>query len=1076
EALNPDRTVARHPLFQHMLVLQNNTASTLDLPGVTAEHHPLDHRVAKFDLTFFAEELPNTDTGFGGLRWDVEFATDLYDRSTVESMTSRLIRILEAVVADPDIPVTGIGLLDPAEEHRALHEWSGSSVPAGDNRPVQTVFEEQARKTPDRIALIQGDEQIPYNLLDTRANQLARHLLARGVRRGDIVGVYLERGPALVTALLAVLKAGAAYTLLDPAFPVERLTAVIADAGVRHVVSRREQAAELGEGPAYVLLDTDEDGRRIDQLDGSGPGTQQTCGPDDAACVMFTSGSTGRPKGVVAPHRALVSTFVGPDYLEFRPDDVYLQSSPVSWDAFALEIFSPLLHGGTSVLPVESRTDLTELTTLVTERGVSVLQLSASLFNVLVDDHPQVLTHLRTVMTAGEAASVSHVERARTLHPHLRILNGYGPVESMGFTTSFTVDEIHTGATSIPIGSPLAGKHAYVLDTLLRPVPPGVPGELYVAGSGLARGYAGRPGLSAERFVANPHEPGKRMYRTGDIAHWRTDGTLEFVRRQDDQVKIRGFRVEPREIEAALARFPGVLQNTVTAREDRPGEKRLIAYAVPATGSTLDADELRRFISQTLPEYMVPAAVVVLDALPLTPNGKLDRKKLPEPPMNGSATGRGPRTPTEEVLCGLFAEVLGIPRAGADDSFFSLGGHSLLAIRLISRIRSALGAEVTIRTLFTTPTPAGLATGLRPPTETRPALTAAQTRPDPLPLSFAQQRLWFLGEWEEGGSTYNIPLALRLHGPLDQNALSTALDDVAQRHEALRTTIRSLHGEPRQHIAADPRVPLVVRACTEDEVHELAGRAAGYEFDLAAELPLRAELLRLAPEDHVLLLVLHHIAGDGWSMAPLARDLSLAYAARAAGDPPDQAPLPVQYADYASWQREVLGDQRDEDSLTVRQLRYWEGVLAGAPEELELPMDRPRPPVPSHRGDLVTTLTDPGLHAGLVALARKNGTTLFMVLQAALATLYSRLGAGTDIPLGTATAGRTDEKLDDLVGFFVNTLVLRTDTSGDPTFRELLDRVRTTDLDAYAHQDLPFERIVEALNPDRTVARHPLFQ
>ncbi|MFZ3494409.1 amino acid adenylation domain-containing protein [Streptomyces sp. 5.8] len=1066
EALNPARSAARHPLFQNMIVLQNNIDGIYEFTGTTSEHHPLEKRAAKFDLTFFVEEAD------GGLRWDVEYATDLYDRPTVESMTGRLLRLLAAVVADPDVPVAGIGLLEPAEERRALEEWSGASAGREDGRSVQAVFEERVGVDGDAIALVQGAERVSFAELNARANRLARHLVAAGVGRGEVVGVYLPRSVELVVSLLAVLKAGAAYTLLDPAFPVERLTAVVEDAGVAVVVSRREQARELGALARYVLLDGDREA--IELLDGSD--LTLPCGAWDAACVMFTSGSTGRPKGVVAPHRALVSTFVGPDYLEFRPDDVYLQSSPVSWDAFALEVFSALFHGGRSVLPVSPRTDLDEMAQLVADHGVTVLQLSASLFNVLVDDRPEVFAGLRTVMTAGEAASVAHVARARHLHPRLRILNGYGPVESMGFTTSFAVaEEEDLSARSIPIGSPLAGKRAYVLDGLLRPVPVGVPGELYVAGSGLARGYAGRPGLTAERFVASPFDPGTRMYRTGDLARWRADGELEFIGRGDDQVKIRGFRIEPREVEAVVARFPAVLQTTVMAREDRPGDKRLVAYAVPADGAVVDPAALRDFVARMLPEYMVPAAFVLLDALPLTANGKLDRRALPAP-VTGAPAGRGPRTPEEEVLCGLFAEVLGVSRVGVDDSFFSLGGHSLLVTRLISRIRSALGAEVGIRTLFATPTVAGLAAGLRKDSERRPALVRAATRPDPVPLSYAQQRLWFLREWEEGGSTYNIPLALRLRGPLDHDALRAALTDVALRHEALRTTIPSVHGEPRQHIVADPEIPLRIRPCTEDELRARADRAGEHEFDLAVELPFRAELLELGAQDHVLVLIIHHIAGDGWSMAPLSRDLSVAYASRAAGRAPEWAPLPVQYADYTLWQRELLGDQRDEQSLALRQLHYWNTALAGVPEELELPMDRARPPVASHRGELVTTLVGPELHAGLTALARETGTTLFMVLQAALAALYSRLGAGTDIPLGTAVAGRGDEALDDLVGFFVNTLVLRTDVSGDPTFRELLGRVRAADLDAYAHQELPFERVVEALNPVRSTARHPLFQ
>ncbi|MFF3350257.1 amino acid adenylation domain-containing protein [Streptomyces sp. NPDC002779] len=528
-------------------------------------------------------------------------------------------------------------------------------------------------------------------------------------------------------------------------------------------------------------------------------------------------------------------------------------------------------------------------------------------------------------------------------------------------------------------------------------------------------------------------------------------------------------------MEAVLTRHERIVQCAVVVREDRPGDKRLVAYVVPSMGSRLDTEEVRRFVGGSLPEYMVPSACVVLDALPLTTNGKLDRKALPEPLVGGDAEGRAPRTPEEEVLCGLFAEILGISRVGADENFFTIGGHSLTATRLISRIRSTLGAELGIGDLFAAPTPAALTARLGHGTS-RPRPAVVAVRPELLPLSYAQQRLWFLREWEEGGSTYNIPLAVRLRGPVDKGALQAALDDVALRHESLRTLFPAVAGQPYQHITADARVPLSTRAVTEAELPSRLAEEAAHDFDLEGELPLRAALFEIGEQEHVLVLVLHHIAGDGWSMAPLARDMSTAYSARVTGDAPDWGPLPIQYADYTLWQRDLLGDERDVDSLAARHLAYWQEALAELPEELTLPADRPRPATPSHRAEAIDLFVPAELQARIGGLARETGTTLFMVLQAAVAALLSRLGAGTDIPLGTAVAGRTDDSLDDLVGFFVNTLVLRTDVSGDPTFRELLTRVRAADLEAYAHQDLPFERVVEAVNPVRSTARHPLFQ
>ncbi|MEU1820806.1 condensation domain-containing protein, partial [Streptomyces roseifaciens] len=664
------------------------------------------------------------------------------------------------------------------------------------------------------------------------------------------------------------------------------------------------------------------------------------------------------------------------------------------------------------------------------------------------------------------------------LFPGLRVGNGYGPVESMGFTTCHTITTDDLTSTQLPVGRPIGNKRAYVVDSGLHLLPAGVAGELYVAGAGLARGYVSRPALTAERFVACPFgAPGERMYRTGDLARWTPDGVLEYIGRADDQIKIRGFRIEPGEIAATLTGHESVVQAAVITREDRPGDVRLIAYAVPAEQHAPDPAELRRCVAALLPRHMVPTAIVLLDALPLTPNGKLDRHALPAPRYTASTEGHQPQTEQEHALTSLFTEILGIENITVDDSFFDLGGHSLLATRLISRIRTTLGAELGIRDLFDAPTVADLVQRLDGAATARPALRTAQ-RPETLPLSSAQHRLWFLERFEKQ-ATYNAPFAYRLHGHINIPALQAAINDVITRHEALRTTFPATNGQPRQHVLDTHAayVDLTVTACTEEQLAERISETAFTPFDLEKEIPLRATLFTLGNETEpelepasVLVLALHHIASDGWSERPLLTDLATAYRARSTGNPPPWEPLPVQYADYTLWHQHILDDVLDD------QLAYWAETLAGAPQELALPADRPRPVVADHEGGLVEFTLDAGLHTRLDDLARRHGATLFMVLQSALATLLSRMGAGSDVPLGTVVAGRSDEALDDLVGFFVNTLVLRTDVSGDPSFTELLARVRDTDLGAFAHQDVPFERLVEELNPDRSAARHPLFQ
>ncbi|WNV84096.1 non-ribosomal peptide synthetase [Umezawaea sp. Da 62-37] len=1022
EALNPTRSMARHPLFQVMLVLQNNSDGDVSFPGTDANVEPVGEHSSRFDLTV---NLKERGTGVGGV---LEYSTDLFDRGTAERLAARFALVLDRVAAAPDAPVGAVDVLLPGEREELLAD-TAVDIP---DWCVHELVEEHARRTPDAVALVFGDERVTYAELNARANRFAHELIADGVRRDELVGVCVERGPDFVVALLAVLKTGAGYLPLDPSHPAERIRALLDEAGAHRVVTAVPDVS--ARSPYDPVLDVD---------------------PRGIACVLYTSGSTGVPKGAMGSHRSVVRTFFGQSYVHFGPEEVFLQCAPVSWDAAVLELFGALLHGGTCVLAPGQSPDPAEVERLVERHGVTTLWLSAGLFAVMADLHPSVFAWVRQVLTGGDAPSVAHVARVRADFPDLRLVHGYGPVESMVFATAHEVTAADTAV--IPIGRPLGNTGVHVLDGALCLVPPGVVGEVYIGGAGLAEGYLGRPVLSAERFVASPFGVGDRLYRTGDLARWTSAGVLEFVGRADDQVKIRGFRVEPGEVEAVLAAHPAVSRAAVVVRPDSAGQKQLVAYAV----ASVDPAALSGHLGAVLPSHLVPAAVLVLDALPLTANGKLDRAALPAPDFAAAVGGRAPRTAREEILCGLFAEVLGLPAVGADDGFFALGGHSLLATRLVSRVRSAFDTEVPIRAVFEAPTPAGLAARLDGPSGRR--APRRMERPERPPLSFAQQRLWFLAEFGEK-SAYNVPFALRLRGELDVAALGAALNDVSARHEALRTVFPVVDGEPYQHVHPVGMVPLEVAAHSPAAVQE----AAWYEFDLATELPIRATVLAAGPRENVLVLVLHHIACDGWSLGPLLGDLGTAYDARRRGVAPDWTPLPVGYVDYALWQRELLA----EDD----QVAHWAGVLACLPEELALPVDRPRQAAPGAEAGLVPVSWDGGTRTALVDLARATGTTLFMVLQAGFAVLLSRMGAGDDLPIGTPVAGRTDEALDDVVGFFVNTLVLRTDTSGDPTFRELLARVRDTDLTAFGHADVPFERLVEALNPARSTARHPLFQ
>ncbi|MCO6714078.1 amino acid adenylation domain-containing protein, partial [Streptomyces sp. CHB19.2] len=950
-------------------------------------------------------------------------------------------------------------------------------------RPGTTVLEAVAARAaaaPDALAVEDPQVRLTYRQLHEESGRLARLLRGRGVRRGHTVGVCLDRSAAQVTALLAVMRAGGVYVPVDPGYPAGRIAYVLDDSAPHVLLVRDAERIPAGAAPAGGVLD-------LAGLTGA-PAPGPDCGeapapaPDDAAYMIYTSGSTGRPKGVVVPHAGLPGLAAAHiDALALDSGSRVLQYVSPSFDVAMADILMTLTAGATLVL-AEGQPMGEELLRLLAGRRISHFMVPPVVLGTLPEGE---LPELETLVIGGESCPDDVVDRWAT--GGRRVVNAYGPTEATVCTTLSAPLTPGTGGP-YPIGTPVPGARTLVLDEALRPVPVGAWGELYLGGP-LARGYHGRASLTAARFTADPTGSADRLYRTGDVVRWRTDGTLEYGGRGDHQVKIRGLRIEPGEIEAVLAAHPDVRSAVVTVREDRPGARRLVAYLVAEPGRALDPRALRAHAASGLPEFMVPAAFVVLDALPLTANGKLDRRALPAPAPAAADRGdrprTAPRTATERTLAAIWSEVLHAGEVGADDDFFDLGGDSVLALQVVTRLRAATSVALPWRALFERPVLAELAATADAAAEgseaPAPAAAPRPGRGPVVPLAPAQQRLWILHEFDPGSSEYNTSAALRIAGELDTEALTRAVAALVARHETLRTVFRSEDGHPVQVVhdpAGAPRVPLReadLSGLGEDERPAALDAALGAEhaapFDLRTGPLLRLLTVRLGPAEHVLMATLHHIVTDGWSAGVLVRDLGALYAAALTGAPDTGLPaLPVQYADHALWQREATaGDALDG------QVAYWREQLAGL-EPLELPADRPRPAVRTSAGAVHTFAVPPGVAEGLAALGRTERASLFMVVTALTQLLLARWSGREDLALGTVTSGRDQQETADLIGFFVNTLVLRSRVDESRSFAGLLAEVRETTLDAFAHQDVPFDRLVEALAPERDPSRTPLVQ
>ena len=1096
EALQPERSLSYSPLFQVMFILQNAPMDKLELPGLSLTPLSGDNVTAKFDLTLSMREI---DTELEGL---LEYNTDIFDAATIIRMGEHFQQLLEAVLANPEQPVTEIPLLTEAERNQLLVEWNDTVVEYPSDKCIHQLFEEQVEKNPDAVAVVFEQEQLTYQQLNAKANQLARYLQTLGVKPETLVGISIDRSLEMVIGLLGILKAGGAYVPIDPSYPTERLSYMLEDSAVPVLLASGAVMELLPEHSAQAIcLDSNWDAIASQSIENLVSGVT----PENLAYTIYTSGSTGKPKGVQICHHSVVNFLVSMNsYLRLTPEDTLSAITTISFDIAALELYLPLTLGAKlGVVSRQIATDGDRLLDYLEKSYTTVMQGTPATWQMLLTAGLSKANLDIKILCGGEALTVKMANELK--NSGMELWNLYGPTEATIWSAIYNVGNdsnlIESGKVTTPIGRPIANTQLYILDKNDRSVPIGVAGELHIGGTGLARGYLNRPELTAEKFIiwkesgvrsqesgvrkeeelTSQKLEGQRLYKTGDLARYLPDGNIEYLGRIDNQVKLRGFRIELGEIESVLNQYPKVEQTVVTVQEYNPGDKRLVAYLVCHSESPT-TDELRSFVKEKLPDYMIPSAFVMLEAFPLTPNGKINRRAL-KPPTNWGSSAQSfvpPSTPVEKQLAAIWSEVLRIEKVGIHDNFFEIGGHSLLVIQVQNRLKEISSTKLTVIDLFKNPTIATLAqiVELISTTEIRESQSIQPvSRQLKLPLSFSQQRLWFIDQLEKNAA-YNISISTRLHGILKLDVLERAFVEIIGRHEVLRTSFQVVDGEAVQIISDNTDFSLSVidwrelpKAEQEEKVRELGISEGQHIFDLSQNPLLRVRLIKLTEQEHILVFVIHHIIFDEWSFGILIQELATLYDAFSSGKRSPLPDLSIQYADFAYWQRQYL-----QGDLFTEQLAYWQQQLAGVPTVLALPTDKPRPQTQSFQGATTTFELPSELSKKIEKVSQSEEVTLFMMLLAGFQTLLYCYSQQQDFCIGSPIANRNRRETEEIIGFFVNTLVLRADSSGNPSFRELLQRVKETAIGAFGHQDLPFEKLLEELKIERSLSHNPLFQ